>query len=93
VDPLADMLLEPAPVVPAVEPVVEPVVDPVLPVLEYEPPPAPIVAFFNTHSPPRADEALPAVPVVPVALLGDSLPRSRHPVTVMLLELLSLLVV
>jgi len=79
-EPLPDMLLEPALDVPLVE-----LVEPVLPVPEYEPePPGPIVAFFRIHSPPRDEAALPAVPVVPVAPLDGSLPRSRHPVTVML---------
>jgi hypothetical protein len=82
VDPVVD---------PVVEPVVDPVVEPVVvPVPEYDPPePGPIVAFVRIHSPPRAPERvllLPVVPVVPVVLLDDWSPRSRHPVTVMVFE-------
>ena len=85
-EPLPDMLLEPALDVPLVE-----LVEPVLLVPEYEPaPPGPIVAFFRIHSPPRDEDALPAVPVVPVAPPDGSLPRSRHPVTVIVPAALSL---
>src|SRR5437660_6872761 len=90
VEPLPDMLLDPVPEVPAVE-LVEPVVDPVLPVPEYEPElPDPIDAFVRIHSPPREEDVLPAVPVVPVAPVDDWLPRSRHPVTVIVPSALSL---
>jgi len=85
-EPLPDMLLDPALDVPLVE-----LVEPVLLVPEYEPaPPGPIVAFFRIHSPPRDEDVLPAVPVVPVAPPDGSLPRSRHPVTVIVPAALSL---
>jgi len=72
----------PAPVVPDVVPPV--VVEPVELVPEYDPLELePIVAFVRIHSP-RAelDRVLPVVPLVPVALVDDWSPRSRHPTTV-----------
>ncbi len=81
-EPLFDIVLED---VPEVVPLV---VEPVEPLLEYEPEPLPMVAFFRTHSPERELVALvlPVVPVAPVEPL--SVPRSRQPVTVIVLLLL-----